>query len=189
MSRSSHSVPLMRLIRRLGDGPLLGAEVGVWFGVNADIILQTMPNVSLHLIDSWDMGGGTTMQGRPLRDWEAAYRAAQGVADRYPDRTRLIRAFSVDAARCAADGSLDFVFIDADHGYDGIRDDVRLWWPKIRIGGLFSGHDYRHHKNKTGEFGVKRAVDEFAIECGHVVRLTRGSVWYWIKEKERCGLS
>jgi hypothetical protein len=51
---------------------------------------------------------------------------------------------------------LDFVFIDAEHGYEAVREECRWFWPLLRSGGLLCGHDYHIFD------GVKQAVDEFA---------------------------
>ena len=40
------------------------------------------------------------------------------------------------------DESLDFVFLDADHGYDVVKRDILSWFPKVKIGGVIAGHDY-----------------------------------------------
>ena len=53
------------------------------------------------------------------------------------------------------DNSVDFVFIDADHNYESVKKDILSWLPKMKKGGIMSGHDYF---NKT--CGVKQAVDE-----------------------------
>jgi len=54
--------------------------------------------------------------------------------------------------------SVDFLFIDGDHRYEGIRTDLHNWFPKIKKGGIISGHDYFEPT-----CGVKKAVDEFFI--------------------------
>lgn len=53
------------------------------------------------------------------------------------------------------DNSVDFVFIDADHNYESVKKDILSWLPKMKKGGIMSGHDYF---NNT--CGVKQAVDE-----------------------------
>lgn len=49
---------------------------------------------------------------------------------------------TVRAAKSVKDGSLDFVFLDADHSYDAVKMDIQAWLPKIRVGGIFIGHDW-----------------------------------------------
>lgn len=78
---------------------------------------------------------------------------------------------SVDAAKLFDDKSLDFVFIDANHKYDYVSADIAAWFPKVKSGGIISGHDYNADEmffagpNETmgvwPEEGVVRAVDEF----------------------------
>ena len=53
-----------------------------------------------------------------------------------------IRKKSVDAAKDFADGSLDAVYIDAEHDEDSVREDIRTWRPKLKRGGILSGHDF-----------------------------------------------
>src|SRR5690606_11229810 len=55
-----------------------------------------------------------------------------------------VKARSVAAAKHVPDGSLDFVYIDADHSYAGVRADIAAWRPKIRAGGIIAGHDYAY---------------------------------------------
>jgi hypothetical protein len=50
--------------------------------------------------------------------------------------------YSMQAAPLIADGSLGMVYIDAEHSYQSVRDDILLWRPKIRKGGILAGHDY-----------------------------------------------
>jgi cephalosporin hydroxylase len=77
---------------------------------------------------------------------------------------RIMAMPSVEAAERFPDGSLGFVWLDAQHDYDGVCADIRAWRPKVRRGGVLAGHDYADHQP-----GVVRAVDEliptFAV-CG-----------------------
>lgn len=52
-----------------------------------------------------------------------------------------IRKTSVEAAKDFQDGSLDAVYIDAEHDIDNVRADIRAWRPKIKKGGCLCGHD------------------------------------------------
>ena len=63
------------------------------------------------------------------------------------------------------DDSLDFVFVDGDHSYEGCKADIEAWWPKLKKGGIMSGDDYGHTYNPAeGKYGVVEAVEEFAKE-------------------------
>lgn len=63
----------------------------------------------------------------------------------------VIQLESVRAAQELADASVDWVFLDALHDYTSVRNDIRAWAPKLKPGGLMSGHDY-------GRAGVTDAV-------------------------------
>jgi hypothetical protein len=64
---------------------------------------------------------------------------------------------SVQAADLFEDGTLDFVFLDADHEYEAVRRDLEAWFPKVKRRGVLGGHDYLHANFP----GVRRAADEF----------------------------
>ena len=49
---------------------------------------------------------------------------------------------SLDAVNFFEDKSLDFVFIDASHEYEDVKNDIVSWLPKIKHGGILAGHDY-----------------------------------------------
>jgi len=76
---------------------------------------------------------------------------------------------SWDAANLFKDNSIDFVFIDADHSYESVTKDINSWLPKIKKGGIISGHDYFTSP------GVKSAVDEL---LGNVESDRKQNIWY-----------
>lgn len=88
----------------------------------------------------------------------------------YSDRSHVLEMLTSEAASKIPDGSQDFVFIDADHSYEGCRQDIRMYLPKIRSGGLIMGHDY----NASAYPGVIRAVDE---TFSNRVRIHDDCVW------------
>jgi hypothetical protein len=75
---------------------------------------------------------------------DKAWRVLNQVANEpfYANRFKLMRMRTDDAAKLVEDKSLDFVFIDADHSYEGCRADIENWLPKVRAGGFISGHDF-----------------------------------------------
>lgn len=77
---------------------------------------------------------------------------ACGVAD----AVDVLIAPSTRAAAHFADGSVDFVFLDAAHDYESVCADIRAWLPKVRPGGWLCGHDYQDPPWP----GVVRAVNE-----------------------------
>ncbi len=69
---------------------------------------------------------------------------------------QAVRKPSVEAAEWYADESLDAVFIDANHTYESVKEDIAAWYPKVKKGGYIAGHDYFAEPHP----GVKKAVDE-----------------------------
>lgn len=129
---------------------------------------------SFYLLDRWP---GTCWQVDPWRQMDAAeYVDVCNLADpeqerrfelvtkraaKYGRRAAPMRMTSEEASSKFIDGVFDFVYIDANHKYESISQDLKLWWPKVRWGGVFAGHDYLDGVIASGTYGVKTAVDEF----------------------------
>ena len=80
----------------------------------------------------------------------------------FPGRYELHRGYSLDVARQFKDNFFDFIYLDARHDYDGIKEDLEAWWPKLKTGGLMAGHDFIPDGNvKAGLFGVQGACFDF----------------------------
>ena len=54
----------------------------------------------------------------------------------------IIQSKSADASKRYENLSLDFVFIDAGHSYEQVREDIACWYPKVKCNGIIAGHDY-----------------------------------------------
>lgn len=78
---------------------------------------------------------------------------------------RMIQETSALASRLVANGSVHVVFVDAEHEYEPVLEHLRVWWPKVRMGGVIAGHDYAPEKPERYP-GTVRAVKEFAAQIG-----------------------
>jgi hypothetical protein len=87
-----------------------------------------------------------------------------------------IRSSSTSASELYDDESLDFVFIDGDHSYEGVKEDIENWIRKVKVGGIIAGHDYITEDIHSQ--GVKRAVDEM-IPVGEI--LEHDTCWVYKK--------
>jgi predicted O-methyltransferase YrrM len=87
-----------------------------------------------------------------------------------------IRLPSVEASKLYADNSLDFVFIDANHSYEFVKDDINAWYPKVKKGGILAGHDYIKLWS-----GVIQAVDEFILKHNYSLEINSEICWGFIK--------
>lgn len=174
------------ILARLPHGQCTMVEIGVWRGENAYHILSIHPKVLMHLVDpytSTEYGDAYWLTGSKdsrtnQATFDATYAATKQRLAPFADRACLHRMRSEAFAPFVAIQSLDMVFIDGDHSYEGCRVDIETWWPKIRIGGWFGGHDYMHERFP----GVTRAVDEFATAIKAQVERGLDHTW-WI----RCG--
>jgi len=138
-----------------------GVEVGVEQGIFSEQICLNAPVLKLYCVDAW----------KPYR----AYRdhTSVGKLERFYWRTRkrlhkygcrVIRETSVDAAKGFTDGSLDFVYIDANHAYEFVMKDLKIWWPKLKPGGIMAGHDYLDLPERKQFYDVIGAVNDFVKE-------------------------
>ena len=148
-----------------------GVEVGVREGDFSEHMLANWRSHAgvYHLVDPWrsqDKATYNDVSNVEQAEQDARYaRVTATMSSRFPGRTAVHRALSVDAARDFADASLDFVYIDARHDAAGVLEDLRAWYPKLRPGGLFAGHDFVPDGIKPeGAFGVQGAVAAFAAE-------------------------
>lgn len=160
-----------------------GAEVGVCTGRYSKILLQSIPGLQLLGVDPYlPYGGGGSF--RQLDTHYGNFQQAHQLVEQYPNYL-LVVARGHDVAQWLPDGSLDFVFIDGIHDYENAYRDITDWAPKVRRGGIVSGHDYY----LTERMRVKEAVDDYAREHGIEVQSTewdeeafrddRQPDWWW----------
>ncbi|MCB1079520.1 MAG: class I SAM-dependent methyltransferase, partial [Verrucomicrobiae bacterium] len=149
-------------------------------GEMSQLLLRGHLGLHLTMVDRWrrDPGdpGDPAFYSRPQRYFDEAKRVATESTDFARDRRRIVMMPSVEAAREVRDRSLDFIFIDADHTYEGCRDDFAAWFPKLKPDGIFGGHDY--DRPRYPNEGVKRAVDEFAAAGKFHVETDRDNCWF-----------
>lgn len=149
------------------QGFKIGAEVGVFDGYFSEHLCRTISNLKLYSVDPWEVYPG-------YRDhkFEQSMRAAETKAHERlaPYNVEIIKKYSVDAAKDVPNGSLDFVYIDANHEYSHVKQDIELWAPKVRKGGIVAGDDY--YMTRAGNMGVLRAAQEYAEANGHELNCT-----------------
>lgn len=155
----------------------VGAEIGVKSGTYSDLVLQAWHGRKLLSIDPWleaDPGEYHDTANVPQERHEQYMAQALARLEPHGERSEIWRTTSEEATTRVEDRSLDFVYIDARHDYESVREDIELWLPKVRPGGVIAGHDYVDGLFREGEFGVRRAVDEVFGELGIAVLSTGG---------------
>lgn len=124
------------------NGWQTGAELGVWQGRTFLFVLANSPQVSMVGVDLWEPQAENEGPENYL-DWphhanEARVREG---AKRFGARAIIHKMYTHEAAKLVEDNSLDFIFIDADHGTDPVRNDILTWMPKVKDTGTIIGHD------------------------------------------------
>lgn len=139
---------LIREMSRVWKGSIV--EIGTYLGGTAWLGAQIARGSfsKYHCIDTWK-GASDLAVG------EDHYRGfLENMADAgLSDAVQVHRKPSVDAAKDFEDESVDLVFIDGDHTFNGCLSDIDAWWPKLKLGGVMLGHDYCADK-----YGVVQAV-------------------------------
>lgn len=158
---SRQDLPVM--LNRLGLVGV-GVVIGVEGGAYPAWILHRWAGASLISIDPWPAD-------------EELYRATVRRLAPFGARSQIWRTTGVDATRLADDEALSFVYLDARDAEADVTEDLTLWEPKARAGGVVAGHDY--------SCGVKAAVDRYFGERGWAVHETVAdrphSSWWVIK--------
>ena len=152
-----------------------GAEVGVFEGWHAKLILDRWPG-KLYAVDPHhnpDVHPGEPYNQehvndltrppheiRPKSRWDRIRQNCVNALAPYGSRCEFWPVDSVTGAQATEDGSLDWVYIDGRHDYEGVLEDIQVWLPKAHQGGVLAGHDYLHHESIKSWPGVTQAVDE-----------------------------
>lgn len=155
-------------------GYKVGAEIGVFRGRNAYDICRTVPNVKLYGIDNWER--------------KDSYETMRNVMKNYIRRGQfiIVKSNSIDAAFDFADESLDFVYIDADHSFDAVVQDLIKWSGKVRKGGIVSGHDYfkryrRHVMNAVNAYVYAHNIKKWYVTDEPAHKGKRANSFFWEK--------
>lgn len=139
-------------------------EVGVDEGIFSEYLLEYWHGKQLISVDPWlemlpDEYSDTCNTSQA--SMEEKYESTKRRLAPFGDRSDIWRETSVEAAGRVTPGSLDFVYLDARHSYEGVAEDLQVWFPLVRSGGLMAGHDYNDGVFVEGVHGVRSAVDEF----------------------------
>jgi hypothetical protein len=142
-------------------------EIGVWLGKSAcfmaELLKETNSNNKFYCLDHFFGEINATDQQKIVSDNKGS------VYNLFLENMKPvegfyipIKDFSQNAAYKFQNESFDFIFLDAEHSYGCVMNDLNTWYPKLKKAGVFAGHDYR------GE--VKQAVDEFFGQKGKEVK-------------------
>ncbi len=141
-------------------------EVGIGYGLHAKELLKNSELEMLYLVDPTKYypndGFATdimnTIPKIPGNQFNELAELIRGQLAPWSHKYKWFRKESLTITNDEIpDASVDCVFVDGDHSYDAVKNDLRFWWKKVKRGGMMLGDDYWMG-------GVERAVQEFAAE-------------------------
>lgn len=151
-----YKMGLLGLINDLNIPIETMVEIGSYQGESTELFAQNIPSLKkLYAIDPWKNGyapGDVCSDEYPMDVVESNF-------DLRTKKYSVIlkqKTTSKEFVNEIEDGSLDFVYVDGDHSYDSCKEDIELWLPKIKKGGIIAGHDYL----AACFLGVVNAVNE-----------------------------
>ena len=173
IGRRSQFGELLNRRMLLGDAVEVGTH-RAWF---AGDLMDCWRGQRLYCVDPWsqeirDYDDPISRSGHPR--WKD-YRAARRRMKPHKARVTFLRMLSAEAVGQFHAESLDFVYIDANHRWDFVLGDLRMWWPTVKKCGILAGHDIE------GEWEphVRKALELFVADRP----LVEGS-WYIVKPCE-----
>lgn len=162
-----------------------GAEIGVDRGAFSEILCKVNPKLQLTSIDSWStrsfedpLNSSKKMQTQFDEHYQSAVRRLSNY------NCNIVRKESLEAVKDIPDNSLDFVYIDANHNFAQIAQDLYEWQKKVKPGGIISGHDYSHFppsKDNHVKDVVCAFIKAFEISPYFELGQDRYHSWFWVK--------
>jgi predicted O-methyltransferase YrrM len=150
-------------------------EIGSYCGASGSIIAEHFPNSIIFCTDLWEKYVedcsvyDMDKQELELKEAEAIF---DTVVLKYPNIIKN-KVSSRDFALNTADNSIDLIYIDGNHSYSAVKEDLEIWFPKIKSGGYITGHDFFWPS-------VRQALDEFFK--GPPMEVFVDSSWMYYKE-------
>ena len=142
-----------KFLKAYYNRPLVGVEIGVYRGENSFDMLANLKIEKLYLIDPYeDYYGGCWESRKKQSEYDDIYNTITKKLIPYKDKVEVIRKKSCDAIDKIPE--VDFVYIDGNHEFDYVLQDIALYYPKIKEGGVLSGDnlEYKDVANVVTQF-------------------------------------
>ncbi len=158
-------------------GYKVGGEIGVYKGKFTEKFCKA--GLAMYGIDPWLAYGSG--KGSPIMQniSDSNYLIAKNRLKIYT-RCKIIRKTSMEAVSDFHDKSLDFVYIDGDHEFKIVTEDIREWSKKVKPGGIIAGHDYVKFRPRTFMGGVCDVIE--AVNT--YTQANQIKKWYVLGRKE-----
>lgn len=137
-------------------GVKVGAEIGTDHGQYAQQLCEGIPGLELCCIDPYV----AYTEGQEVHTQEEVDEIYNEARKRLnPYRVHFLKMPSMEAIDWFPDNHFDFVFIDGNHSYSYVLEDITEWTKKVKPGGIVAGHDYK--VDPTNDYGVIEAVQKY----------------------------
>lgn len=186
----------------LSDKTGIFVEVGVDRGDFSKVLLRNSLCSKLYCVDPYTSYDDYTDAINTVTGDHLFQNTRDTLQSEFKDRVEMVRAFSKDAISVVPD-QLDFVYIDANHSYKYVLQDLKLWYSKLKMNGVLAGDDVvdvdvddvvRNAENDVyiewspgcyGSYGVFKALTNFCTK--HEIQCNiNGTQFYLTKMKELC---
>ncbi len=162
-------VKLMELATKVNGRTYV--EIGSYLGASSCFIAAGIrkrgSNGKLFCVDTWQ--NDAMSEGN--RD---TYKEFLQNTDKYQKHIIIMRGKSVEVAKKFTE-KIDFLFLDGDHSYEGIKSDVEAWFPKLNRGAVIIFHD-------TGwAEGVQKIIREKILQFVENSEQLPNMFWAWLK--------
>ena len=141
-------------------------ELGVFKGEFATELYKRLSPLQLLLVDIWcgESGSGDKdgYNHITVKDMERVYIE---LVDKYKslNEVKLIRETTTNFLQSQVDSAFDMIYVDADHSYEAVTNDLQLSFKKLKNGGVLAGHDYIQYSQ------IAAAVDNFCRQYGQQI--------------------
>ena len=182
-----HGYPrsMIQFLESLNQHNLVGVEIGVYQGGNAESILETLDINKLILVDPYEEYDEHTLIKRAKDNNTTAQKILNDAKKQTQDRLKNFKnvSFVYEKSEAAVtnfeDESFDFIYIDANHSYESVKQDIELWFPKVKRGGIIGGDDFQN--GFVPELnGCVNAILEF-VSKNELQLYNDGKDWWVIK--------
>ncbi len=144
----------------VGGKRLMGVEIGCLNGDSASVILEANPDIHLISIDPFIPD---SMEPSLIGSFDKAVERNKKAEEEH--RYIIMRSYSKDVVAYFSNKTLDFLFVDGDHRYEGVLEDYNNYTPLIKKGGLLFMHDCRMGREGGANFhpGPSRVLQEKVV--------------------------
>jgi predicted O-methyltransferase YrrM len=120
-------------------------EVGTWQGEFSKELLERTVVKRVYCVDPYKKFDESeypdAMNNLTQEQFDAKFELVKKNFSKYGKRVEFLRMTSTEAAKTFEDESIDYVYIDANHDYKHVLEDIRAWYPKVKVGGYMCGDD------------------------------------------------